>query len=203
MLDGQNMLDIAEQVKPDFMGFIFYEKSKRFFQGEIPALSSQIKKTGVFVNETLEKVAKIVTKHELDAVQLHGDESTAYCESIKEKFPKLAIIKVFSVGEKFDFNEVNQYHSVADFFLFDTKGKERGGNGITFSWEILKAYELDTPYFLSGGIGLEEADSLKLFFKQDYSKNCIGIDVNSQFEDENLLKKTDELRELHSIIKNI
>ena len=95
---------------------------------------------------------------------------------------------VFSVGETFDFGLVKAYENVCDYFLFDTKGKERGGNGTVFNWELLKEYPSTKPYFLSGGIGLESILDLKAFINSKASKYCYAIDVNSNFEIEPGLK---------------
>ena len=113
--------------------------------------------------------------------------------------PKMAILKAFSVGEDFDFDILKKYEGKVDFFLFDTKGKEKGGNGITFDWNILKKYPLKTPFFLSGGIGLEEVEEIKKlheFFKNEKKQHLFyGIDVNSKFEIEPGLKNFGLLKE--------
>ena len=69
-----------------------------------------------------------------------------------------------------------------DYFLFDTKGKFPGGNGISFDWKILKSYKFNKPYFLSGGIGLYNIEELKDFFSSTISKYCFAVDINSHFE---------------------
>ncbi len=200
---SENIKELV-QLEPDYLGFIFYDKSKRNYVGEIPALPNKIKKTGVFVNETKEEVLRKLVKYDLQAIQLHGEESVDYCKELKETFQKQTeIIKVFSVGTSFDFEVLKKYDTVCDFYLFDTKGKEKGGNGITFNWGILKENKSQKPYFLSGGIGLDEVDKLKNFLQQDYAKNCVAIDVNSRFEIEPGLKNIEELKTFQQeIIKN-
>jgi len=94
----------------------------------------------------------------------------------------IEIIKVFSVDSSFDFDELKPFESVCDYFLFDTKGKLPGGNGISFDWKVLENYSFEKPYFLSGGIGITEVDAVKDFLKTEASKKCIAIDVNSRFE---------------------
>jgi len=191
-----NIKDVAA-LQPDYLGFIFYEKSKRNFGGKIPEISNNIKKTGVFVNEAAEVVVEMVLKYQLSAVQLHGDESVAFCHGLRQKFyatNKVEIIKVFSVDENFDFKIVRTYENVCDYFLFDTKGKEKGGNGITFNWELLKNYSSNKPYFLSGGLGLEEVGNLKEFIKSEVSRNCYALDVNSKFEIKPGLKNVEDLK---------
>ncbi len=198
-----NIKDVAN-LQPDYLGFIFFKGSKRNFTEDIPELPEKIKKTGVFVNATIGEIFNTVLKYKLSAIQLHGEESVAYCHELKQKFEAikaLEIIKVFSVGDSFDFKLLLSYEEVCDYFLFDTKGKERGGNGITFDWKILQQYPSKKPFFLSGGIGLDEMDSLKAFLTSDASRYCHAIDVNSKFEIEPGLKKIDELKMFIRLLK--
>ena len=168
-------------------------------------------------------VIKKIKTHNLQAVQLHGEESPEYCLKLKrhyeEKYDEvissketdcfalekksrndgeLEIIKVFSVKDQFNFDDLNPYELVCDYYLFDTKGKLPGGNGYTFDWNILKDYTSTKPYFLSGGIGLDEIENIKSFIKSDESKYCCSIDVNSKFEREPGLKNIELLQEFKS-----
>ncbi len=198
-----NIKDVAI-LQPDYLGFIFFNGSKRNFTEDIPELPEKIKKTGVFVNAAVGEIFNTVIKYQLSAIQLHGEESVGYCQELKQKFEAikaLEIIKVFSVGHSFDFKLLQSYEEVCDYFLFDTKGKERGGNGITFDWKILQQYPSKRPFFLSGGIGLDEMDSLKAFLRSNASKYCYAIDVNSKFEIEPGLKKIDELKLFIRLLK--
>jgi phosphoribosylanthranilate isomerase len=195
---GMKFHENIEQVaslQPDYMGFIFFEKSPRNFDAEIPEMNKRIKKTGVFVDASLDFVLEKVEKHQLQAIQLHGKESPEFCAALKAE--DLEIIKVFSVKDSFDFNILQQYEGKVDFFLFDTKGKAKGGNGITFDWGILQKYPSETPFFLSGGIGLEEIGRLKDF---PFPETFYGIDVNSRFELEPGLKNLETLKELRKTI---
>ena len=181
---GMKYLDNIKQVaalQPDYLGFIFYRRSKRNFDDVIPKISERIKKTGVFVDESLDFVLEKVRKHKLQVVQLHGNESPELCLELK-RIEKIEIIKVFAVGENFDFEVLKEYEEGCDYFLFDTKGKEKGGNGITFNWELLKNYSSNKPYLLSGGIGLEELDDIQDFFKTNTSKFCFALDLNSSLK---------------------
>ena len=190
----ENIKQVAS-LKPDYMGFIFFEKSPRNFDAEIPEMDKEIKKTGVFVDASLDFVLEKVKKHQLQAVQLHGKESPEFCAALKVE--DLEIIKVFSVKDSFDFSNLQQYEGKVDFFLFDTKGKAKGGNGVAFDWEVLKKYPSETPFFLSGGIGLEEVGRLKDF---EFPKTFYGIDVNSRFELEPGFKNLETLKELRKTI---
>lgn len=189
MGDPDNILEVAS-VKPDYLGFIFYENSPRNFKGSIPELPAEIKKTAVFVNSTLDFIIAKIKEYQFSAVQLHGEETMEFCRELKENLfqqaKKVEIIKVFSVDENFDFSELTEYEEFVDFFLFDTKGRNRGGNGISFDWKVLYNYPSSTPFFLSGGIGPEQISEIKDFSKklQALRKgDCLyGIDVNSKFE---------------------
>ena len=179
MKNPQNILEVS-QLLPDYLGFIFYKKSSRYFEGTIPELPKSIKKVGVFVDENEENIIKKIKKYDLNLVQLHGNESSELCAKLQKLVP---VIKVFSVDDDFNFQELDKYETACDYFLFDTKGKLHGGNGVTFNWEILKKYKSNKPLFLSGGIGLEEIDKIK---KLDLP--IFAIDINSKFEIEPGLK---------------
>lgn len=175
-----NIIEVGSLL-PDYMGFIFWEKSGRFFDGAIPDLPKSIKKTGVFVNETLENILQKVIKHDLQAIQLHGKETVEYCKELQKQLPKgIEIIKVFSILDTFDFEILKPFEKVCDYFLFDTKGKLPGGNGSTFDWSILMQYTSSKPFFLSGGIGIEEMDAVNEILKTNLP--IYAIDLNSKLE---------------------
>ena len=188
-----NMNQVAE-LQPDYLGFIFYDGSSRFFDGQMPQLSKEINKVGVFVNASLQYIIEKIEKFDLQAVQLHGKESPAFCEKLKKQCKAdqskvaIKIIKVFSIKDEFNFDVLRPYEAVCDYFLFDTKGKLPGGNGYTFDWKVLKDYPSTKPYFLSGGIGLNEMTDVMSFLRKKESKYCHAIDINSRFEKEPGLK---------------
>ena len=201
----QENIEVVAALQPDYMGFIFYDKSPRLVDSEIPDVSKNIKKMGVFVNETIEGIIDKVEKYSLQAVQLHGNESAEFCGELKSIFEHceksfIEIIKVFSVKDDFDFSILEPYEEVCDYYLFDTKGKLPGGNGFTFNWEVLKNYPSNKPYFLSGGIGLEEIDNVLSFLRRQESKNCYAIDINSKFELKPGLKDIEKLKTFISIL---
>ena len=178
-------------MKPSFVGFIFYPPSPRYIQA-IPALDfpDGVRKVGVFVNETKENILKIAQENNLDYIQLHGKESPDYCAELKGEGLKL--IKAFSIFEAFDFSALPHYAAHCDYFLFDTKGDLPGGNGVRFNWNLLHKYTLDTPFMLSGGIGLNDLDRIQEFKHEA----LIGIDVNSGFEEEPGFKRLDQVQVL-------
>ena len=181
----ENIQEIA-LLEPDFLGFIFYENSVRnYTENSIGSISESIKKVGVFVNERHEKIIKTIQKYDLNIIQLHGNETESYCleliNQLNHNQLNTKIIKSFLVDDYFVFQTLN-YYQMVDYFLFDTKGILPGGNGTKFNWEILEKYHLEKPYFLSGGIGLDDVSSIKEFLKTPASKHCYALDVNSKFE---------------------
>ncbi len=191
---NKNAAEVAT-LNPDYLGFIFWEPSKRHFDEKPIILPHRIKKVGVFVDAYIEEIVEKVNTHKLVAVQLHGKESPDYCRTLKSELKGVDIIKVFSLKDEFDFKELEPYESVCDYYLFDTKGKLPGGNGYKFDWQILKDYPSKKPYFLSGGIGPMDLDSIKEFMKLPNSNLCHAIDVNSQFEIEPGLKDLGALKD--------
>ena len=174
---AENIKLIAE-LGPDFMGFIFYNNSKRYInKHNIPTINKNIKKVGVFVDPEIEYINKMVNKHKLDFIQLHGNETPKFISKIKD----IKIIKAFAVDANFNFNVLKNYLS-CDYFLFDTAGNLPGGNGISFDWNILSNYKINKQFFLSGGIGIKSLKTLKIFLNSVISKNCVAVDINSQFE---------------------
>ena len=195
----ENILEVGSLL-PDYMGFIFWEKSARYFDGEIPNLPKSIKKVGVFVNASSKEILDKIKKYDLQAVQLHGNESVAFCASLKNSVPNLIeIIKVFSILDTFDFQELKPFESVCDFYLFDTKGKLPGGNGTAFEWKVLKGYPSTKPFFLSGGIGIEETEAINEI--SDTNLPLYAIDVNSKFEIEPGLKNVELLSSFKNNLK--
>lgn len=196
MREPENIRQVAT-LQPDYMGFIFYDKSPRFV-GEnftLPELDKIVKRVGVFVNESVDILLKLVTTHSLDYVQLHGDESTEYCDLIKSSGVK--IIKVFRVDESFDFNETKKYEPIADYFLFDTKGKNYGGNAVAFDWNLLKDYNQQIPFFLSGGLTLNNLAEIEKL--QDL--NLHALDMNSGVELSAGMKDINKVKEVFNRLR--
>ena len=188
-----NIQEVAE-LQPDYLGFIFYKKSPRFCNGELPEIPNTIAKVGVFVNAPLSEILNKIKAYNLQLVQLHGEESPEICEVLR--LINIKVIKTFSIDDTFDFETLRPYEPVCDYFLFDTKGKHYGGNGTTFNWEILKKYPSQKPFFLSGGIGLEEISKLKQLNLPIYA-----LDVNSKFETEPGLKNSNACKKIIQILK--
>ena len=193
-----NITQVAA-LQPDYLGFIFYEGSVRNINGVIPEIPKNIKKVGVFVDAAINEIIEKVNFYNLQVVQLHGNESPKFCKALGAELTSMAhqieIIKVFSIKDEFNFEILKPYEAVCHYYLFDTKGKLPGGNGYTFNWKVLENYSSTKPYFLSGGIGLNELDKVKSFLKNDGSNYCHAIDVNSRFEIEAGLKGIELIKE--------
>lgn len=199
MREAENIRQLLA-LQPDFMGFIFYEKSSRFVGEELDeellkSFPHTTRKVGVFVNATASYILENYKKYNLDYVQLHGEELPDFCRNLKLK--GVNIIKAFSVDENFYFGKLQNYKPYCDFFLFDTKGQERGGNGTTFDWRILNKYDNEKPFFLAGGIDLENAHKAL----EIQNLKVYALDVNSKFEISPALKDIQKLDELIKIIK--
>jgi phosphoribosylanthranilate isomerase len=161
------------------MGFIFYAQSPRYVgtDFQMPEIPYPIKKVGVFVNEKSQVIISKVEKYKLDSVQLHGQESEEFCKNLSKD---VQLIKAFGVDEDFDFSTIEKYSPFCDYFLFDTKTAGHGGSGSKFDWAILERYKGQKPFFLSGGIGLEDVAGIRHLTKSGHKMHA--IDVNSKFE---------------------
>jgi len=222
MRNSENITDLVS-LNPDYIGFIFYGKSKRYVK-EFPEviIPKTIKKVGVFVNETIEEIVKKVSAYNLQVVQLHGDETPQYCEKLRFMVAErsrsdnqisnnsisttlnhqIQIIKAFPVDKDFDFSKTTAYIDSCDLFLFDTKGVAYGGNGIKYDWNILQNYKGEIPYLISGGISENDAKSILSFLRRQESKECIGVDVNSGFEDAPAIKNIEKLKKFITNVRN-
>ncbi len=192
----------------DFLGFIFYEKSARFVLNhlsfdEIKSINHK-GKVGVFVNESIEKIIEIAERGGLNYIQLHGDEDKNFILSLRQKLNEnIKIIKVFRVGTQNLKLETWNLKPI-DYFLFDTDSQSFGGTGHTFDWNILNNLEIPKPYFLSGGISLENIDELLNFVKVNLHENKtltklnpqkpLALDINSKFEIEAGVKDLEKIR---------
>ena len=188
----------------DFLGFIFYEKSPRFVLNhlsleEISEINHQ-GKVGVFVNETVEKISEISEKAKLSFIQLHGDEDEKFILQLRQILGNnIKIIKVIRIGNQ-SFDElqktINQQPSTVNYLLFDTDSKAFGGTGKTFDWQILNEIEIPIPYFLSGGISLENIHQLSTINHQP-----LALDINSKFEIEPGSKDLEKIKIFKSLLK--
>ena len=181
---------------PDYMGFIFWENSKRFVNNPTPDLPASIKKTGVFVDASPAYITDMVKQHQLQAVQLHGEESPNFCQKLHAL--GLEIIKAFAVDASFDFSVLEAYETVCNYFLFDTKGPLPGGNGNRFDWSVLRNYPSAKPFFLSGGIGPGDQNAIASIINLNLP--LCAIDINSQFEIEPGLKNIEIIKQFKATL---
>ena len=192
----------------NFLGFIFYDRSPRFVLNhlsleEISAINHQ-GKVGVFVNETVEKIVEISEKSNLNFIQLHGDEDEEFIKRLRQMLNEnTKIIKVIRIGDdKTNFeNEIKKITNIKSQIsnlLFDTDSKAFGGTGKTFDWQILNEIEIPIPYFLSGGISLENIHQLSTINQQP-----LALDINSKFETEPGIKNLEKIKNFTQIVKKI
>lgn len=192
MRDAVNIRQL-EALGIDWMGMIFWPKSKRYVSTPPVYLPQHVRKVGVFVDASLDAIRQHVEDYQLDIVQLHGQESPDMLKVLKP----LTLIKAFNIATPEDLQKTEPYEGLADYFLFDTKGKSVGGNGEKFDWSVLDSYQGETPFLLSGGIGSEDAQDVKTF----HHPKCIGIDLNSRFETEPGLKDITKLKQFLEAIR--
>jgi phosphoribosylanthranilate isomerase len=192
MRDADNIREVLT-LTPDFMGFIFYPKSPRYVAS--PEALKHIRfgqnttKTGVFVNASEEDIMQKVELYDLQAVQLHGDESVDLCSFLKNK--GLIVLKAFQIHSAEDFKNAARYNRQVDYFLFDTKTASYGGSGSKFDWSLLDVYHGDTPFFLSGGIGSDDACEIQKINHPSFR----GVDLNSRFETATAIKDYELLQQ--------
>ncbi len=167
-----------------YAGIIFFERSERFalhklMSNDVQKLKLTLKKVGVFVNASEEHIMTQIEMYGLDLVQLHGDETPATCEHLSNR---VHVIKAFRINKGNEQNidwMIKPYEECCDFYLFDTNRKGAyGGTGEKFDWKILKNNKINKPFFLSGGIGLDDVEKLKEFSHPF----LYCIDVNSRME---------------------
>lgn len=177
MRDPQNIAE-ATSLPIDFMGFIFWDGSSRFVQHPTPKLPNSITKVGVFVNASLTEILATARQHQLGAIQLHGQESVELCQQLQAA--GTLVIKAFSVGKTFDFSQLRPYESHCDYFLFDTKSDLPGGSGKQFDWTLLNEYDSPTPFWIAGGIGPKDVETVLQLKKKGLPLHT--LDLNSKFE---------------------
>ena len=189
MREAENIREV-EALGIDWLGLIFWPHSSRYVSECPDYLPRQAKRVGVFVDEDTETIKQVADDYALDIIQLHGHESPEQISHLSPLRSHLSIIKAFSIATASDLNQVKDYEGLVDYFLFDTKGPSVGGNGVQFDWQVLTDYHGHTPFLLSGGIGPEDAERIRAF----HHPQCIGIDLNSRFEQSPGLKDINKLK---------
>ncbi len=172
-------IDYANELKPDYIGFVFAKKSKRYVAPEDAAalkkrLDPDIKAVGVFVNEEHENIAALANAGTIDSVQLNGGEDDTYIAGLKE-LTDVLIIKAFKVQGLEDIKKANE--SSADLVLLDAGA----GDGVTFDWSLLAGVK--RPYFLAGGLAPNNLKTVVEKIKP------YGVDASSSLETEGFKDK--------------
>lgn len=194
--EPENIKAVAT-LTPDYAGFIFYKLSTRYVE-ELPIdifknFPGTIIKTAVFVNEDAKTINALINKYQFDAIQLHGNESAGFCNSFLNK---VKVIKAFGISDTFNFDILKQYAGVVDYFLFDTQSLIHGGSGKVFNWSLINQYKLNVPFFLSGGLSIDNLEDIKkIVHPQLY-----GVDLNSRFERAPGIKDTEKLKKAFQLI---
>ena len=170
----------ANKLKPDYIGFVFYPKSKRAVTQSQAALlkamlDKEIKAVGVFVNADIAFIEKLAQLRIIDLVQLHGDEDSLYIQELRKRV-YIPIIKAIRVQGEESLQNLRNYP--VDFFLFDTyKPGQYGGTGERFNLE-LEGVTIPKPYFIAGGL---DASNVAKVIAQN--PHAYAVDVSGGVED--------------------
>jgi len=192
----ENSLQVAVEENCDFLGFVFVANSPRFVTPEKAAeishnLPSSIKRVAVVMDADFDFISKIVKEFSPDFFQFHGNENKDFLKKFRQKFPHIKIIKAFSIHSSQDLKQVDDFEEVADLFLFDGKNP---GSGKQFDWKILENFICKKPWFLSGGLNIDNIDeALKI-------TRATMVDLSSGIE-KTRGKKSEEL--IHEFMKKI
>lgn len=198
MREPANIADLVE-LPINYIGTILYPKSPRY-SGEredtaqaFRSLNSSVQKVGVLVHPTLSFIEEMQEKFAFDYLQLHSDESLDFCREAAKIAP---IIKAFGIDTTTNFQTIESYSTIADFFIFDTATKAYGGSGKKFDWTLLDNYHGEKPYLLAGGLTVDDAQSLTTIT----DPRCMGFDINSGFEISPALKDISQIKEFVTTI---
>lgn len=190
----------------EFGGFIFYNKSPRYALSnlqthQIKNFKGNLNKVGVFVNASEQEIIDKVNECGLFLVQLHGNETPAFCDKISKH---ITTIKAFRIGANFPLAwKMKEYEKVVDMFLFDTAGKEYGGTGLQFNWNVLNQSPIKKPFFLSGGIAPNNIPEITQFASLEVGKNLFCVDINSKFENSYGIKDIKTIKNFVIQLKDI
>jgi len=194
-------LDCCSENHINYFGLIFYNKSPRNIDIENAYnLINHIKNiklipVGVFVNHKINNLLEIIKRLNLNHIQLHGEEDNNYISKLK-KNTDIKIIKAIGIKDKNDLLKTKMYSNI-DYYLFDYKASKTelpGGNAKSFNWSILKYAKIDKPWFISGGININNISEILK------NLNPYGIDISSGVEDQPGIKNTKKINEIMNIV---
>lgn len=202
-LTNKESVTAASENGANYVGFVFYKKSPRNIDPKlakqlISSLDENIKTVAVMVSPENLEIENIFNIFKPNYLQLHGNESRERVLDIKKKFD-IKIIKAISIGSSQDLKQISFYNDIVDMLLFDTKIKDSylpGGNGITFDWDLLKKENFTIPWFLSGGINIENV------IKALEDTQAKMIDISSGLESKLAIKDTDKIKKFLNKVKN-
>lgn len=191
-LKREQDIEYVNEFLPDFAGFVFYPKSKRyvdFKKAEIlkTKLDKNIKAVGVFVNEDIEKILFLCKNNIIDIVQLHGNEDENYIKSLKENTNK-PVIKALRIDESNNCSSL--FETSADYILLDSTA----GSGKTFDWEKIPLPK--KPFFAAGGININNAEKAIKFFTP------FALDISSGVETDGV-KDREKIKDIINLIRRI
>ena len=200
-LCGINNINIVDycctaNYQPDFLGFIFYPPSPRNIAYETAKKykkiinNSKINKVAVTVNPSKKELIKIFSNLEPQYLQLHGEDTKSLLaiKELKDKF-SFKLIKALPIGNINDLKKTDSYVNIADYFLFDTVTSTYGGSGKVFDWDILKHHNITKPYFLSGGININNIAQAISSTDSKFIDICSGIESSKGVKDINKIKE--------------
>jgi len=182
-------IDYVNETKPDYIGFVFAEKSKRKVDFNTALelrkkLKCDIIPVGIFVDEDINKICDIIKAGIIDIIQLHGSESEDYIKNIKELTGKIVIKSA---------SNLNYIRENADYILFDSIG---GGTGKTFDWDILDKSKINKPFFLAGGLNI---NNIKGAINQ---VRPFAVDISSGVETDGL-KEKQKIFDIIKLVRNL
>ncbi len=189
---------------PDYSVFMKHEElsSKELSSKELSSketsskeLMRQVKRVGVFVDDMPQNIVTRAVNYELDIIQLHGSESVIMIDNLRSTLAPsirkgIKFMKALSISTAEDILRYKEYEGHVDYFIFDTQTPLVGGSGNHFDWNMLDAYDGNTPFILSGGVGPDDAERVLSIRHPMFA----GIDLNSQFETAPAVKNVDALK---------
>ncbi|MBQ1548022.1 MAG: phosphoribosylanthranilate isomerase [Lachnospiraceae bacterium] len=185
-------IEAVNRILPDYIGFVFAKKSKRYVSKEKAAelkrrLDERIRAVGVFVNEDYMTVAEYLSEGLIDIAQLHGNEDDDYIDMLR-RFSGKPVIKAFRISGKDDLLTATE--STADYILLDAGT----GDGIAFDWSILR--DMKRPFFLAGGLDTENVkDAVEML-------SPFAVDVSSGIETEGV-KDPEKMKAFTDIVRSV
>lgn len=198
--DQQSIL-AAVACRVDFIGFVFCDKSPRYVTAQeaekiSKVIPNNIAKVAVFSNNDLLVIKEVYQHLKPDYFQFHGNETPGFLKKIREIFPRVKIIKAFKIAGRQDLKQIRNFENDADLFLLDSKTVQGGGSGQSFDWKILIGFRARRPWFLSGGLNIENvAAAIKMTGAQ-------MIDVSSGIEKVRGEKSVELIQQLIAKVKN-